>query len=511
MPTLDEYLASRVALTDPGLELDLGDAFLAADSRAAIAPRMADALAAMTAIESGALANPDEGRMVGHYWLRDPALAPDRTIAAAITDSWQAIDTFATGVRSGTIAAADGQPFRHVLLAGIGGSALGPHLLADALDAPLFTLDNTDPVGIRDTLARIPSLAHTLVLVISKSGGTVETRNAMLEVAAACRAQGLEFPRQAVAVTGDNSALDKLARSEGWRATFPMWDWVGGRTSVLGPVGLLPAALLGLDWRGLLRGAAAMDVATRRPFADNPAARLAHAWHALTDGRGERAMVMLPYADRMVLLSRYLQQLVMESLGKRLDRRGREVDQGLTVYGNKGSTDQHAYVQQLRDGLDNFFVTFIRVLADSSTLDVEPGVTSGDCLDGFYQGTRAALSERRRPSITLTLDRLDAPALGAVIALFERTVGLYAELIDVNAYHQPGVEAGKLASRAVLDLQRRLLAALGSAPRTIEDLARELASDPVSIWQVARRLAANGRIHSEDLGDPARARFATRR
>ncbi len=507
MPTLDEYLSWRVALQDPALELDLGDAFLSLAERDACAPRLADALAAMTRLEAGALANPDEGRMVGHYWLRDPARAPDPAIAAAITDSWQQIHQFATGVRDGTIAAPDGQPFRHFLLAGIGGSALGPQLLADALGAQLFTLDNTDPVGIHDTLRRIPSLARTLVLVVSKSGGTVETRNAMLEVAAAYRDQGLEFSAHAVAVTGDGSTLHRLARGDGWRATFPMWDWVGGRTSVLGPVGLLPAALLGLDWRGLLRGAAAMDAATRRPFQGNPAAMLAHAWHVLSNGHGARAMVMLPYADRLVLLSRYLQQLVMESLGKRLDRRGHEVDQGLTVYGNKGSTDQHAYVQQLRDGLDNFFATFVRVLADASTLDVEPGVTSGDCLDGFYQGTRAALRERRRPSLTLTLDRLDAATLGAIIALFERAVGLYAELIDINAYHQPGVEAGKKAAAGVLTLQRRLVAALGRAPKTLQELADTLETDTFSIWQVARRLVAAGKLRGEGLEDPTTARF----
>jgi glucose-6-phosphate isomerase len=281
---------------------------------------------------------------------------------------------------------------------------------------------------------------------------------------------------------------------------------------VLSPVGLLPAALLGLDWRGLLRGAAAMDVATREPdVRRNPAAMLAHAWFALTQGHGTRAMVVLPYADRLVLLSRYLQQLVMESLGKREDRQGGEVWQGLTVYGNKGSTDQHAYVQQLRDGLPDFFAGFVRVLtsdADRGAIEVEPGVTSGDCLDGFYQGTRSALAERGRPSLTITLERLDAPTLGAVIALFERTVGLYAELIDINAYHQPGVEAGKLAARSVLTLQHRFLRAVGPEPRTVAELAETLASEPFAVWQLGRRLALTGRVRGEALTDPASARFA---
>jgi glucose-6-phosphate isomerase len=511
MPTFDQYLAWRVVLDEPGVELDLSDAGLTREGLDAAEPALTAALAAMERLEAGAIANADEQRMVGHYWLRDPDRAPQAAVSAEIRACWAAIERFTADVREGRIAAADGQPFRSVLLIGIGGSALGPQLLADALGGRLFTLDNTDPTGIADTLAALPSLAHTLVLVISKSGGTAETRNGMLELQHACRGAGLDFARQAVAVTGDGSQLHRTAVAGGWLATFPMWDWVGGRTSVLAAVGLLPGALLGLDWRGLLRGAAAMDAATRRPARANPAALLAHAWHAQTGGRGRRAMVMLPYADRLVLLSRYLQQLVMESLGKRHDRQGREVDQGITVYGNKGSTDQHAYVQQLRDGLPDFFATFVRVLregGDPRPIEVEPGATSGDCLDGFYQGTRTALAERGRASVTLTLDRLDAPTLGAVIALYERTVGLYAELIDVNAYHQPGVEAGKLAARAVLALQRRLVAALGEAPRGVAELAAELAAEPLAVWQVARRLAAQGRVRAERLDDPAAARFA---
>ena len=512
MPTFEQYLAWRVVLPQPAVELDLGDAGLLREDLEAAAPRLQAALAAMAALEAGALANPDEGRMVGHYWLRAPELAPDPAIAAAIRASWEQIEAFAADFHAGAVAAADGQRFRDVLLIGIGGSALGPQLLADALGGRLHVLDNTDPAGINRTLATLPSLAHTLVLVASKSGSTVETRNGMLEVAAACRRAGLHFPAQAVAITGHGSSLDQLAARDRWLARFPLWDWVGGRTSVLSPVGLLPAALLGLDWRGLLRGAAAMDLATRDPEPrGNPAALLAHAWFMLTGGHGRKAMVMLPYADRLVLLSRYLQQLVMESLGKRHDRQGREVFQGLTVYGNKGSTDQHAYVQQLRDGLPDFFAAFVRVLDPdqaSPAIEVEPGVTSADCLDGFYQGTRAALAEQGRANLTLTLQRIDAATLGAVLALFERSVGLYAELLDINAYHQPGVEAGKLAARAVLALQHRLLAAVDETPCDVAALAQRLDADAFAVWQIARHLVSSGRLHGQDLADPARARFA---
>jgi glucose-6-phosphate isomerase len=512
MATFEQYLAWRVALAEPSVELDLADAGLNPDDLEAAAPQLRDAIAAMERLEGGAIANADEKRMVGHYWLRDPERAPDPAIALEIRASWDQIARFAADFHAGTLAASDGQPFRDVLLVGIGGSALGPQLLADALGARIHTLDNTDPAGIARTLAALPSLAHTLVLVTSKSGSTVETRNGMLEVAAACVRAGLDFGRQAVAITGPGSGLDKLAVAQRWLARFPLWDWVGGRTSVLAPVGLLPAALLGLDWRGLLRGAAAMDAVTRNPEPrDNPAALLAHAWFQLTGGHGRKAMVVLPYADRLVLLSKYLQQLVMESLGKRLDRQGNEVFQGLTVYGNKGSTDQHAYVQQLRDGLPDFFAAFVRVLHDDGPrrqIEVEPGVTSGDCLDGFYQGTRNALADAGRASVTLTLEHLDAAALGAVLALFERTVGLYAELIDINAYHQPGVEAGKLAARSVIALQLKLLAAIGPTPQTIAELAEAVAAEPFAVWQVARRLALAGRARGEGLADPATARFS---
>jgi glucose-6-phosphate isomerase len=152
-----------------------------------------------------------------------------------------------------------------------------------------------------------------------------------------------------------------------------MFDWVGGRTSELSAVGLLPAALQGVDIQAMLDGAAAMDAATRtHDTLKNPAALLALMWFHATGGKGQKDMVVLPYKDRLLLFSRYLQQLVMESLGKRLDLDGKRVDQGINVFGNKGSTDQHAYVQQLRDGVNNFFITFIRVLKDGgSAMEVE--------------------------------------------------------------------------------------------------------------------------------------------
>ncbi|MEE9126075.1 MAG: glucose-6-phosphate isomerase, partial [Planctomycetota bacterium] len=307
-----------------------------------------------------------------------------------------------------------------------------------------------------------------------------------------------DMPAHAVAVTGEGSMLDHRATEQGWLARFPLWDWVGGRTSVTSAVGLLPACLLGFDIDAFLAGAAAADRATRWPeLGRNPAALLALMWHQAGGGRGAKDMVVLPYKDRLLLLSRYLQQLVMESLGKERDVEGRVVHQGLAVYGNKGSTDQHAYLQQLRDGLHNFFVTFVQVLQDGSEAspEMEPGVTSGDYLTGFLMGTRHALHERGRESMTLTVRRGDAWDLGALIALFERAVGFYASLVGINAYHQPGVEAGKQAASEVIDLQRRLLDVItADTPRTAEELAADAGKPDQAETALAilEHLAVNG-------------------
>jgi len=242
-----------------------------------------------------------------------------------------------------------------------------------------------------------------------------------------------------------------------------MWDWVGGRTSETSAVGLLPAALLGFDIDALLEGARLCDAVTRKKEGrTNPSALLALMWYHATGGQGKKDMVILPYKDRLRLFPKYLQQLAMESLGKGKDLDGKTVNQGITVYGNKGSTDQHAYVQQLREGVNNFFVTFIEALRDregpSLLVDVE--ATSGDYLNGFLQGTREALSEKGRESITITIERIDARSIGILIALYERAVGFYASLISVNAYHQPGVEAGKKAAAFIIELQPRVFSFL---------------------------------------------------
>ncbi|MDB4987032.1 MAG: glucose-6-phosphate isomerase [Myxococcaceae bacterium] len=496
-----EYLC----LTDSvGISLDISRMKFAPDFFAQMKAPLERAFSAMEALEKGAIANPDEQRMVGHYWLRAPELAPTPALKKEIEDTLAAIHTFAARVHAGAIKPQRTAKFTNLLVVGIGGSALGPQLASEALggaDDKLHVsfFDNTDPDGFDRVLARLgETLGETLTVVISKSGGTKETRNGMLEAARAYADLGLDFSKHAVAVTGDGSELDKVAKQAGWLSIFPMWDWVGGRTSELSAVGLLPAALQGIDIDAFLDGARRMDVATRsRDVRKNPAALLALMWFHAGHGKGEKDMVVLPYKDRLLLFSKYLQQLVMESLGKEKDLAGKVVNQGIAVYGNKGSTDQHAYVQQLREGVKNFFATFIEVRKDRTgpSLMVEENVVSGDYLLGFLLGTRRALYENDRESITLSVPDTTPRTLGALIALYERAVGLYASLVNVNAYHQPGVEAGKKAATRVLALQQQVLAALRAhpAPRGVEEIAAAAsAADEVeTVFHLLEHLSAN--------------------
>ena len=501
-----------------GIWLDVSRMAITAQTLESLSPAFDRAFEAMAALEAGSIANSDEQRQVGHYWLRTPSLAPDPAAGDHIAAEITAIEAFAASVLAGERLAPTGERFSDVLWIGIGGSGLGPLLMIRALQRegaglPFHFFDNVDPQGMSRTLAALGDrLRSTLVVVVSKSGGTPEPRIGMEQARARLEALGGIWRQQAVAVTMAGSHLDQLASDEGWLARFDLPDWVGGRTSITGAVGLLPGALIGADMRAFLAGASAMDAATRVPeLRANPAALMAAAWYAAGDGRGRRDLVVLPYRDRLEVFSRYLQQLVMESLGKDVDRKGNVVHQGLAVYGNKGSTDQHAYVQQLRDGLDNFFVTFIEALDDPADIAAVKEERPQDFLEGFLQGTRAALTDGGRQNLSITLRRFDERSLGALIALFERAVGLYAELIDINAYHQPGVEAGKKAAAEVLALQARLEALLADGrSRSLEELAAELSlPSPEPLFWTLRHLSHNARgLQAEgDWSAPASLRF----
>jgi glucose-6-phosphate isomerase len=454
------------------------------------------ATAAMAVLEAGAIANRDEGRMVGHYWLRAPELAPSAELRAEIATASRTVALFADRVRQGTVHGATG-PFRHIIHVGIGGSALGPQLLCESQredegSVSVDFLDNCDPESLGRLIHRFgEDLGRTLVSVVSKSGWTPTPHRVMAELQGIYVRRGLGFAQHAVATTMAGSLLDEQARQERWLARFPLWEWVGGRTSLTSAVGMLPAALQGMDTAAVIRGAREMDTLTRTsdPL-QNPATMLALAWYWLGRGRGSKNMVVLPYRDRLALFPRYVQQLVMESIGKRLDRGGKVVQQGLTVYGHKGVSDQHAYIQQLREGRDDSFVTF--VAADCAADGGDPATPSlGDHLFANLEGTRDALTAAGRDSITITLPDAGPQSLGALVALYERAVGLYAEMIDVNAYHQPSVD--KDIATSVLRLQAEVAERLRRAPgwASAEEIAAAIRQDDrtETVYKVLMRLA----------------------
>jgi len=440
-----------------GFTLDISGMGIRAAELQTLRQPLAAAHIEMRKIEAGAIKNPDEKRKVTHF-----------TDRLTYTDSplFLECEAFARDL-------AAGGEIDQVLINGIGGSALGPQLLQMAANGPywneldrntrrgfpkIYFVDNTDPAGIVDALA-VLNLRRSLVVTISKSGGTQETRNNMLVVEQKYREAGVAAAPHLVAVTMPGSELDRHARANGWRKVFPMADSIGGRTSETNIVGHVPAALAGIDFAAFVDGARQMDVLTRAPeIEQNPAYQLAAAWYLAGNGRGDRNMVVVPYSDRLGLLGKYLQQLVMESLGKEKDLDGKIVHQGLTVYGNKGGTDAHAYIQQLNDGRDDFFITFIEVLRDAASFAIADGLTMGDYLHGFKDGLVQALRQKHRRVIEIAVNSAAPFNLGMLIALYERSVAVYAELIHVNAFHQPGVEAYKKASKEVNAVNLKLQA-----------------------------------------------------
>ena len=458
--------------------------------------------AEMQKIEIGEIKNPDEGRKVTHF--------TDRSIYTGGSEFTE-VEAFVEQIRTGTVRGATGEKFEAAVINGIGGSALGPQLVQMAINGPywnelsenrrrgflkIYFLDNTDTAGAADAFA-VCDPARTLVVNISKSGGTQETKNNMIDCMNIYREAGIDFAKHACAITMSGSELDTLARKQGWLRVFEMADSIGGRTSVTSIVGHLPAALAGVDFRAFLQGACHMDNLTRNPaLTGNPAYMLSAMWYLAGNGKGDRNMVIVPYSDRLILMSRYLQQLVMESLGKELDLDGKIVHQGLNVFGNKGGTDAHAFIQQLNDGRDDFFLTFIEVLRDRARVDISEGVGMGDYLHGFMTGLSNALRGKNRNVIEMRITDVDEFNLGMLIALYERAVAAYAELIHINAFHQPGVQAYKLASKGVIRLLGELekkLSGMDGFSGTVPEFAAKmgLADSEYEIDGIFAKLAVN--------------------
>jgi glucose-6-phosphate isomerase len=380
-----------------------------------------------------------------------------------------------------------GQAHEDVLVLGIGGSALGVKAVLNALRKPawnelndegrdfyprLTVLENADPATVSAALRRIDP-RRALVNVISKSGGTAETMAQYLIVRAWLEeALGPAAHRHLVFTTDPaRGALRELAQREKI-ATLPVPPGVGGRYSVLSPVGLLPAALVGVDIEALLRGAArAVEGAQHGDLLRNRAALYAGLLWAADTSLGARIHVLMPYADRLREFAEWFRQLWAESLGKRVDRRDQPVHVGPTPVGAVGATDQHSQVQLFMEGPFDKVLTFMRV--EDPGVDVPipgggdlppdlaylPGHTLGELLHAECDATSAALSRMGRMNMTLRLPDVSAETFGEALMFFQVATGYAGVWYGVDPFNQPGVELGK----------KLTFAAMGRPGYTVDD------------------------------------------
>src|SRR5918992_829397 len=395
-----------------------------------------------------------------------------------------------------TFAAEARDQYRDFILVGIGGSSLGAIATVQALAHPFrnvlspearggprfFVLDNPDPEKVAATLETV-DLASTLVNVVTKSGQTAETMANFLAVRQALEAVvGPEQARRQIVATTDpaEGLLRVLADQEGYR-TFPVPPGVDGRMTVLSAVGLLPAAICGCDIDGLLAGARAMRTRTETAaLRQNPAYLLA-ALCILADTRlGKSILVTMPYADALFGLSDWFRQLWAESLGKRLSLDNEVVLTGQTPIKALGAIDQHSQIQLYTEGPNDKLISLIaieeyreRVTIESvpdgiPELDYLQGAELGQLLQREQVATAWALTEAQRPNFTIGVPTIDAAILGELFYLYELQMVMGGALLNVNPFGQPGVEAGKNATYALMGRQghesvrEELLASTGS-------------------------------------------------
>jgi glucose-6-phosphate isomerase len=363
----------------------------------------------------------------------------------------------------------------NLIVLGIGGSALGNIALQAALNPQtynllprkrrggprLFVLDNVDPHFVGQTLEFIkqddPGFERTVVNVISKSGETAETA-AQFIIARSMLKQTLgdRYAEQVIAITDpEQGTMRSICDAEGY-TTLPVPDGVGGRFSVLSPVGLFSAAMCGIDIEGLLDGAAEMDQRCQSTDAgENPAAIVAWLLMELTK-RGKPNHVLMPYCNALYSLADWFRQLWAESLGKRVDIHGNEVFAGATPIKALGTTDQHSQVQLYREGPNDKVIGLVEVeqfddMTVPDDLDVEnlrylQGRTLGQLLNAEKRATEYALVESERPNFTIRFPQVDARTVGAFIQLWEITTAYAGLMLEIDAYDQPAVETGKKAT-----------------------------------------------------------------
>ena len=492
--TLEPERLQRLTVAAPGLTLDLSKQSwtLAGLDAALDLARATDVEGARAALYGGRPVNASEGRAVLHMALRaapeDGFEALGAPVMGEVEAVRQAMRRFADDVRSGAARGATGKPFRAVLHIGIGGSDLGPRLLWDGLrplnpGIDLRFVANVDGTEFALATADL-NPAETLVVIVSKTFTTQETlanaQAARTWLVASLGEEGAKAHLAAVSTALDKTSAFGVAPDR----VFGFWDWVGGRYSLWSAVSLSVGIALGWEaFAALHAGARAMDAHFREtPLERNAPVLLALAQVFSRDGLDRRARSVVPYAHRLRRLPAFLQQLEMESNGKRVGIDGKPVERGTApvVFGDEGANVQHAYFQQMHQGPDVVPLEFIAVrepmdgpadmhrkllanaIAQAEALMVgrsEAEVRDELAAKGMAPAEIDILAPQKtfpgdRPSTTLLLDRLDPQTLGALIALYEHKTFVEGVIWRINSFDQWGVELGKtLAGRVLGELE----------------------------------------------------------
>ena len=367
--------------------------------------------------------------------------------------------------------------FDNILVLGIGGSALGGLAVTEALLKPywnllspeqrkglprIFFLDNIDPDSMNGLLD-ILDLKKTLVNVITKSGSTAETMSQYMIIKDRLeRELGDNYRRNIVATTDKKvGVLRQLADQEGYK-TFVVPDDVGGRFSVFSAVGLVPFALVGLDIDQIMNGIKDMDLALKNTdIHQNIAAQGALIQYLLDTKKGKNLSVMMPYSSRLKYVSDWYVQLWAESLGKEYNNNGDKVNIGPTPIKALGATDQHSQIQLYNEGPNNKVITFIRVENFDTMLEIPKileytgigylgGKTINDLINAEADSTRVALADYSRPTMTISLERIDEYNIAQLLYMLEVQTAIAGELYNIDTFSQPGVEQAKNYTYALM-------------------------------------------------------------
>ena len=367
--------------------------------------------------------------------------------------------------------------FENILVLGIGGSALGGIAVTEALLKPywnllseeqrdglpkIFFLDNIDPDTMNGLLDFL-DLKKTLVNVITKSGSTAETMSQFMIVKDKLEQELGDTYRYNIVATTDKKTgiLRQIAEQEGYK-TFVVPDDVGGRFSVFSAVGLLPLALVGIDIDTIVNGVKDMDLALKNTdIKENIAAQNALIHYLLDTKKGKNLSVMMPYSSRLKYVSDWYVQLWAESLGKNKDKEGNDVHIGPTPIKALGATDQHSQIQLYNEGPNDKVINFIRVKDFDTTLEIPKifeytgigylgGKTVNQLINAEADSTRVALTDYNRPSVTITLPKVDGYNIGQLLYMLEVQTAIAGELYNINTFNQPGVEQAKNYTYALM-------------------------------------------------------------